>query len=300
MSHVGNVQSKNIPFVIKPSTFRAMETNALSDTSNVVGTSIVLGVLFHLSIRRIEFELYMFHFLAAYTVTFVGFASTLVLSARHSFPYALVQASLAFASFNMGTLVSTTIYRLFYHRCRNFKGPFPAKLSRFYATYLNGRAHEYSRELVKLHEQYGDYVRTGISISSCESILVDTALGPREISILDKNAIPVIYGPNSECSKAAWYGQSGNDSRKVSINMTRDTKSYRLRRRAWDRGFSIKGSLFAALVWKWTNNMEHWHHTKPVSKPKSMRSLAKSKTIMIDPWTLPNGRTYSHSTSWAK
>jgi len=70
--------------------------------------------------------------------------------------------------------------------------------------------------------------------------------GPREISILDKAAIPILYGASSECRKATWYGQSGNDDRKVSINMTRDTKLYRSRRRAWDRGLSIKGAFLAA------------------------------------------------------
>jgi hypothetical protein len=67
-------------------------------------------------------------------------------------------------------------------------------------------------------------------------------VGPRELSILDKAAVPVIYGANSNCRKSTWYGQSGNDKNKVSINMTRDPKQYRLRRRAWDKGFSIKGA----------------------------------------------------------
>lgn len=65
--------------------------------------------------------------------------------------------------------------------------------------------------------------------------------GPREISVLRKSAVPILYGPNSECSKSTWYGQTGNDPKKCSIHMTRDFNDHRLRRRAWDRGFSIKG-----------------------------------------------------------
>jgi hypothetical protein len=65
--------------------------------------------------------------------------------------------------------------------------------------------------------------------------------GPREISVLRKSAVQILYGPNSECSKSTLYGQTGNDPKKCSIHMTRDFDGHRLRRRAWDRGFSIKG-----------------------------------------------------------
>lgn len=65
--------------------------------------------------------------------------------------------------------------------------------------------------------------------------------GPREISINRKEAVPLLYGPNSECVKSTWYGQTGNDPKKCSIHMTRDFNDHRLRRRAWDKGFSIKG-----------------------------------------------------------
>ncbi|KAF2689772.1 cytochrome P450 67 [Lentithecium fluviatile CBS 122367] len=197
---------------------------ASSDLVQGVRISALLGAIFHASINRIEFELYMFHFLASYAVAFVGFTFNLTRNADLSFSSALAKTCLTFAGFNAGALISIAVYRLFFHRCRKFDGPLLARLTRFYATYLNGKDHQYSRQLGKLHENYGDVVRTG----------------PREISVLDKAAIPLLYGPNSECTKAAWYGQSGNDNSKVSINMTRDTKQYRLRRRAWDRGFSIK------------------------------------------------------------
>jgi hypothetical protein len=69
---------------------------------------------------------------------------------------------------------------------------------------------------------------------------IDFLQGPREISILDKAAIPLIYGPNSECRKASWYTQGGNDPNKCAVNMIRDGRTYRLRRRAWDRGLANK------------------------------------------------------------
>ncbi|KAF3044325.1 hypothetical protein E8E12_007952 [Didymella heteroderae] len=134
-------------------------------------------------------------------------------------------ASTMFATcFNITTLSSIAIYRLFFHRCRNFPGPLPAKISRFYAAYLSAKDVQYYKELAKVHEKYGDFVRTG----------------PREISILRKSAVPLIYGPNSEMRKSTWYGQTGNDLKKTSIHMTRDHESHKQRRRAWDRGFSMK------------------------------------------------------------
>jgi cytochrome P450 len=68
----------------------------------------------------------------------------------------------------------------------------------------------------------------------------DPLQGPREISVLRKSAVPLIYGPNSEMRKSTWYGQTGNDLKKTSIHMTRDHESHKQRRRAWDRGFSMK------------------------------------------------------------
>jgi cytochrome P450 len=65
-------------------------------------------------------------------------------------------------------------------------------------------------------------------------------IGPREISVLRKSAVPLLYGPGSKLLKSTWYGQTGNDPKKTSIHMTREPESHKQRRRAWDRGFSAK------------------------------------------------------------
>ncbi|EAT86220.2 hypothetical protein SNOG_06389 [Parastagonospora nodorum SN15] len=123
-------------------------------------------------------------------------------------------AFLLAAGFNIGVLSSIAIYRLVFHRCRKFPGPFPAKLSKFYAASLSAKDVQFYKELANLHGQ--------------------------EISINRKEAVPLLYGPNSQCLKSTWYGQTGNDPQKCSIHMTRDFNGHRLRRRAWDKGFSIK------------------------------------------------------------
>lgn len=72
-------------------------------------------------------------------------------------------------------------------------------------------------------------------------INIQSSTGPREICIVRKSAIPLIYGPQSRCLKTTWYAQVSPDSKKCSVHMTRDFDDHRKRRKAWDRGLSIKG-----------------------------------------------------------
>lgn len=187
---------------------------AQRSASQGVAAAVLFGIVFHLSIRPFEFELVMFHFMAAFILSFFGMF----------YVFGLMKAILFATSFSTGLLASIAVYRLVFHRCRNFPGPLAAKVSKFHAASLAAKDVKYYKELEKMHEKYGDFVRTG----------------PREISILRKSAVPILYGPNSECLKSTWYGQTGNDPKKCSIHMTRDFNGHRLRRRAWDRGFSIK------------------------------------------------------------
>ena len=124
----------------------------------------LFGIVFHLLIRPFEFELIMFHFMAASTLTFFGMFYT----------FGFVKA-LAFASsFSIGLLGSIALYRLAFHRCRNFPGPTAAKISKFYAARLSAKNVQYYKELEKMHGQYGDFVRTGERLSTQDSIRVDS------------------------------------------------------------------------------------------------------------------------------
>ncbi|KAF1347461.1 putative benzoate 4-monooxygenase cytochrome P450 [Lizonia empirigonia] len=194
------------------------------NASSTAGSAGLLGILFHQLIRNVEFELYMYHFMALSLSSFLGLIYAFAQIEGRSLSSAFLQAAVFATSFNAAVLTSIAIYRLIFHRCRKFPGPLPAKISRFYAAYLSAKDVQYFKELAKVHAQYGDFVRTG----------------PREISVLRKSAVSAIYGPNSEMRKSTWYGQTGNDLKKTSIHMTRDHESHKQRRRAWDRGFSMK------------------------------------------------------------
>ncbi|KAH7117023.1 cytochrome P450 67 [Dendryphion nanum] len=193
--------------------------------SQIASVAFLLGVIFHWSISSInfEFEFIMFHFLGLMTLNFFLAVSTFAVSGN-SVSIATGKASFVAICFSTGLGASIVFYRVFLHRCGKFNGPFQARITKFYAMYRSGKNVQFRKELTKWHNQYGDFVRTG----------------PRQLSILRPSAIPLLYGPNPACTKSSWYGQSGNDPNKVSINMTRDEKSYRLRRRAWDRGLSFK------------------------------------------------------------
>lgn len=66
-------------------------------------------------------------------------------------------------------------------------------------------------------------------------------IGPREVSVVRKSAVSLIFGPQSKCSKSTWYAQASTDPKSCSIHHTRDVDDHRKRRKAWDRGLSVKG-----------------------------------------------------------
>ena len=65
------------------------------------------------------------------------------------------------ASYVIALWTSMVIYRLFFHRLRKFPGPLPARVSKLWHTYQSIPKLDSFRWLAKLHEEYGDIVRTG-------------------------------------------------------------------------------------------------------------------------------------------
>lgn len=65
-----------------------------------------------------------------------------------------------------GLFLSMLLYRAFFHRLSQYPGPFLARLSNFYITAQSVKKLHLFEEVQKLHAQYGDYVRIGMSRSS--------------------------------------------------------------------------------------------------------------------------------------
>ncbi|KAH7402975.1 putative benzoate 4-monooxygenase cytochrome P450 [Cadophora sp. MPI-SDFR-AT-0126] len=192
-------------------------------------TSIIsaagFGVLFHHSVlRNIEVDIYIYYFLSLFISTTIGLGFTYLSIKNFTIVQALARTTSVVTAFYTGILFSIGIYRLFFHRLRSFPGPLGAKLTRFYTVRKASKNVQYYKEVAKMHEKYGDFFRTG----------------PREICIVRKSAIPLIYGPQSECLKSTWYSQVSSDCTRCSIHMTRDFDDHRRRRKAWDRGLAIK------------------------------------------------------------
>ncbi|KAL8743874.1 MAG: hypothetical protein Q9190_003812, partial [Brigantiaea leucoxantha] len=76
-------------------------------------------------------------------------------------------------------------------------------------------------QILKLHEQYGDFVR----------------IGSNTLSIVHPEAVETFYGLGSKCTKAAWYDLTYPI---VSLQTTRDRAAHDKRRRTWSTAFSDK------------------------------------------------------------
>jgi hypothetical protein len=77
------------------------------------GAAVLLGVLFHLTIRPIEFGFILYHFMVASALAFSGMV----------YSFGPLQAVLFAGSFNSALLISIVVYRLVLHRCRSIPGP---------------------------------------------------------------------------------------------------------------------------------------------------------------------------------
>ncbi|CAG7921899.1 unnamed protein product [Penicillium olsonii] len=191
-----------------------------------LGVSIAsLGVLSHVSIfRTLPVEEYLLGLLGLSLVAVLTICLAYLFVTGLAVLQVLTRVTIIVCSFNAGLVSSIGIYRLFFHRLRHFPGPIPSRISRFYDAYLAGKSIQYNVEIEKLHDTYGDFIRTG----------------PREICIVRKSAVPLIFGPQSKCRKSTYYAQASTEPKNCSVHHTRDIDDHRRRRKAWDRGFSIK------------------------------------------------------------
>lgn len=124
--------------------------------------SALLGVLFHLSIQTVEFEKFMFHFLAALPVMAIVMSALFSAFGHLTWAESFLKALIIETIFNLSCLLSIGVYRLLFHRCGRFPGPVGAKLSRFWTSYISSKNFQYHMELGKMQAKYGDFVRTGM------------------------------------------------------------------------------------------------------------------------------------------
>jgi hypothetical protein len=148
--------------------------------------------------------------------------------------------ALALVSYSVSLFTSIVLYRTIFHRLKDFPGPFMFAVSKLWHVYKLVPNSDNYLLLDKLHQDYGDFVRTGKQIADEARDTLIFHLGPTEISIFDPEAISVIYGPGTKCTKAPWYDAT---LPYISMHTLRDKSAHDRRRRIWDRGFGAKGSM---------------------------------------------------------
>lgn len=192
-------------------------------TMNPTVLAVAAGFTTHLFVAR--YELWPRVLLLVTTAGLGAGVSYLHLEKSMSMGASLSMAA-RFASVLLATLFSSmAIYRIFFHRLASIPGPFSLKLTKWslVSTDLNGQRAHYIK---RLHQQYGDVVRTG----------------PREISINSPAVIAAIGGASSPCVKGPWYVgvHGGKGPRALSLHSTVDKGHHSARRRIWDAGFNAK------------------------------------------------------------
>lgn len=128
-------------------------------------TALVVGVSMHVFVFRIgEWDL------ASPKILTGAFASPLLatlgllvfLPGYVENPWAALKAASSLTATSVcGIYLSMAVYRLAFHRLNHFPGPFMARLSNFYITYLAVKKFHTYKEVQKLHQVYGDVVRIG-------------------------------------------------------------------------------------------------------------------------------------------
>ncbi|KKY13964.1 putative cytochrome p450 [Diplodia seriata] len=171
----------------------------------------VLGVAFHAATQLVELDFYIPHTVAGLSA--LALTGLYVDSQQRPFLQSLLSLVIFSLVFLSTLVTSTIIYRLFFHRLRKFPGPLGAKISKFYSLYLS-RKIQYHFEVEKLHQQYGDVVRTG----------------PRELSIARISPI----GQIMSCGKGNFYGMAETRIERQGLPFKMDQEDHRRGRRAWE------------------------------------------------------------------
>jgi len=118
-----------------------------------------------------------------------------------------------------GLYGSMSVYRGIFHPLRKFDGPFLARFSNLYHSWLVVEKSDNYRQMTRLHEKYGDFVRTG----------------PSNLSVSAPEAVQAVLGPKSKCVKSPWYDGS---LPLVNLHTARDQKVHELRRKDFNKAFS--------------------------------------------------------------
>lgn len=135
-----------------------------SSWQTTVSVSALVAVAsHHIVFRRYEIDgeawQLVFGYIGAFFTLWIAYAQL----AGYGVLTGLLRTLLIATSYNVTLLTSILVYRAFFHRLGRIPGPFAARLSRFYAFGKATKTNRGCEDVQKLHEKYGDFVRTGMS-----------------------------------------------------------------------------------------------------------------------------------------
>ena len=199
-------------------------------------TAVTTGILSHICyFNRGEHHFHGVRYIQIFVATF---ATTVIALFQLGEPIdsALAHVAPLVFYYLAGLFTSLLIYRLFLHPLNKFPGPLGARFSNlWFSSQLKDS--DGFRKIQKLHEHYGDFVRIGSS----------------DLSITHPTAINVIYGPNSKCTKSAWYDINRP---RISLQTIRVKALHHERRREWSGAFSDKSLRgYEERIWKYTSKL---------------------------------------------
>lgn len=184
--------------------------------------ALCLGALSHIAYFA-HGEHHMYGMLYLHILACVLLVITLVLwlLQGQAFATSLYTSATIESQFLAGLFSSIVAYRLSpTHQLHAYSGPLSWRISKLTHAWSN-RNFENFRNLYAVHEEYGDYVRTG----------------PLELSIIDPEVVTAVLGPKSRCTRAAWY-EMAHPIR--AIFHTRSKAEHEKRRKVWSSGLSSR------------------------------------------------------------
>jgi hypothetical protein len=152
-----------------------------------------------------------------------------------SISHSLIAVCLMNIYFYLPLFTSVVLYRLVFHRLYSFPGPVSLRISKLVAAYANIEKNRDVQRIWALHKRYGNIIR----------------VGPRELSVLDAAALPIIYGASSRCTRGPWYDReksaTGHDKQEFQLFQLRDPTQHAERKKAvWDKAFNIGSKYFSS------------------------------------------------------
>jgi cytochrome P450 len=185
----------------------------LADVTVIMATiSLMTYLVFHYLEPEKPFQL---------TILLVVIPVTLAPLIRPLMSSFFLAISLGLFCHNALILLCTVAYRLSpFHPLAKYPGPVPNRVSKFWMAYItsSGKQHLHIR---KLHEIYGDIVRTG----------------PNELSINRADAIEPVLGA-AGLRKGPYWSNRVPDGAVSALISQRDPVEHQRRRRPWARAFS--------------------------------------------------------------